>query len=52
MDIRYSANPNDMKRYTTEELRREFHISGLFQPDRVTATYSWLYAGKKGSLSG
>ena len=40
MDIRYSANPNDMKRYTTEELRREFHISGLFQPDRVTATYS------------
>ncbi|MDY6087327.1 MAG: 5-dehydro-4-deoxy-D-glucuronate isomerase [Succiniclasticum sp.] len=40
MDIRYSANPNDMKRYTTEELRREFHISGLFQPDRVTAAYS------------
>ena len=40
MDIRYSANPNDMKRYTTEELRREFHISGLFQPDRLTATYS------------
>ena len=39
-DIRYAANPNDMKRYTTEELRREFHISGLFQPDRVTATYS------------
>ena len=40
MDIRYSANPNDVKRYTTEELRREFHISGLYQPDRVQAIYS------------
>lgn len=40
MDIRYSANPNDVKRYTTEELRREFLISGLYQPDTVQATYS------------
>jgi 4-deoxy-L-threo-5-hexosulose-uronate ketol-isomerase len=40
MDIRYSANPNDMKRYTTEELRREFHISGLFVDDTVQAVYS------------
>lgn len=40
MDIRYSANPNDVKRYTTEELRREFHISGLYQPDTVQAVYS------------
>ena len=30
MDIRYSANPNDVKRYTTEELRREFLIEELF----------------------
>ena len=40
MDIRYSANPKDVKRYTTEELRREFHISGLYQPDAVQAVYS------------
>lgn len=40
MDIRYSANPNDVKRYTTEELRREFLITGLYQPDTVQATYS------------
>jgi len=40
MDIRYSANPNDMKRYTTEELRREFHIGGLFRDDAVSVTYS------------
>ena len=40
MDIRYSANPNDVKRYTTDELRREFLIEGLYQPDTVQATYS------------
>ena len=40
MDIRYSANPNDVKRYTTEELRREFLIEDLYQPDQVRATYS------------
>ena len=40
MDIRYSANPEDCKRYTTEELRREFLIEGLYEADRVKATYS------------
>ncbi len=40
MDIRYSTGPNDVKRYTTEELRAEFLVSGLYQPDTVQATYS------------
>ncbi len=40
MDIRYSASPNDVKRYTTEELRKEFLITDLYQPDTVQATYS------------
>ena len=40
MDIRYSASPNDVKRYTTEELRREFLITNLYVPDTVQATYS------------
>ena len=40
MDIRYSCNPQDVKRYTTEELRKEFLISGLYRPDSVTAVYS------------
>lgn len=40
MDIRYSANPNDVKRYTTEELRREFLIENLYVPDLVVAVYS------------
>ena len=40
MDIRYSTNPNDVKRYTTEELRKEFLIQNLYEPDQVKATYS------------
>ena len=40
MDIRYSCNPQDMKRYTTDELRREFLISNLYRPGEVTAVYS------------
>jgi len=40
MDIRYSANQRDFRRYTTEETRREFLIENLFLPDQVTAVYS------------
>lgn len=40
MDIRYSANQKDFKRYTTEETRREFLIENLYQPDQVVAVYS------------
>ncbi|MDR1209558.1 MAG: 5-dehydro-4-deoxy-D-glucuronate isomerase [Clostridiales bacterium] len=40
MDIRYSAGPNDIKRYTTGELRAEFLITGLYAPDHVAAVYS------------
>lgn len=40
MDIRYSASPADVKRYTTQELRDEFLITGLYVPDTVQATYS------------
>ena len=40
MDIRYSTGPNDVKRYTTEELRREFLITDLYRPDEVVAVYS------------
>ena len=34
MDIRYSANPKDVKRFTTQELREEFLIENLYQPER------------------
>ncbi len=40
MDIRYSCNQRDFKRYTTEETRREFLIENLFAPDAVSAVYS------------
>ena len=40
MDIRYSCNQRDFKRYTTEEIRKEFLIESLFVPDRVQAVYS------------
>jgi len=40
MDIRYSANPKDVKRFTTQELREEFLIENLYRPDEVVAVYS------------
>jgi 4-deoxy-L-threo-5-hexosulose-uronate ketol-isomerase len=40
MDIRYSTNPQDFKRYTTEEMRKEFLIENLFPADKVSVTYS------------
>ena len=40
MDIRYSCNQRDFKRYTTEETRKEFLIENLFVADQVTAVYS------------
>ncbi len=40
MDIRYSVNQRDVKRYTTEELRNEFLIEKIFVPGDVTAVYS------------
>ena len=40
MDTRYSTNPRDVKRYTTEELRNEFLITDLYQADTVQAVYS------------
>ena len=40
MDIRYSTGPRDVMRYTTEELRKEFLIQDLYQPDTVRAVYS------------
>jgi 4-deoxy-L-threo-5-hexosulose-uronate ketol-isomerase len=40
MDIRYSVNQRDVKHYTTQELRDEFLIQDLYQPDQVVAVYS------------
>ncbi|MFA6832893.1 MAG: 5-dehydro-4-deoxy-D-glucuronate isomerase, partial [Bacteroidaceae bacterium] len=40
MDIRYSANQKDFKRYTTQETRDEFLIDNLYIKDKIVAVYS------------
>ncbi len=40
MDIRYSCNQRDFKRYTTEETRNEFLIENLYVANQVVAVYS------------
>ena len=40
MDIRYSVNQRDFKRYTTEEIRGEFLIEDLYKKDEGVAVYS------------
>ena len=40
MEIRDVANAKDVKYYTTERLREEFHIGGLFEKDAVRLVYS------------
>ena len=40
MDIRYSCNQRDFKRYTTQETRDEFLITGLYKADEVVSVYS------------
>ena len=40
MDIRYSCNQRDFKRYTTEEVRNEFLITDLYKADEMVAVYS------------
>jgi 4-deoxy-L-threo-5-hexosulose-uronate ketol-isomerase len=40
MDIRYSCNQRDFRRYTTEETRAEFLVSDLYVADAIRAVYS------------
>lgn len=40
MEVRYSAHPDDVKKYTTRELRKHFLIQNLFQSNTVTMVYS------------
>ena len=40
MEVRPAANPEDVKHYTTDRLRRDFLIQGLFTPGEVKMVYS------------
>ncbi|MDF2610875.1 MAG: 4-deoxy-L-threo-5-hexosulose-uronate ketol-isomerase [Lachnospiraceae bacterium] len=42
MDIRYSVNQRDFKRYTTKETRDEFLITDLYVANDVVAVYSHI----------
>lgn len=39
-EFRYANHPNDVKKYTTEELREHFLINDLFQNDEIKLVYS------------
>lgn len=39
-EFRYAHHPNDVKKYTTEELREHFLINDLFQNDEIKLVYS------------
>jgi len=40
LEIRYANHPDDVKHYTTEQLRQHFLIDTVFSPDEVRLTYS------------
>jgi 4-deoxy-L-threo-5-hexosulose-uronate ketol-isomerase len=42
MEIRNSVHPEDAKLYTTERIRKEFLIKGLFTPGNIEMTYSFI----------
>ncbi|WZL89591.1 5-dehydro-4-deoxy-D-glucuronate isomerase [Salinimicrobium sp. 3283s] len=39
-ELRYAHHPNDVKKYTTQELREHFLIPDLFNNDEINLTYS------------
>ncbi len=42
MEVRNASNSKDVKHYTTERLREEFHIANLFTKDNVRMVYSHI----------
>jgi len=42
MEVRNAANPTDVKTYTTDRLRKEFHIPMLFKKDEIKMVYSHI----------
>lgn len=42
MEVRTAVSPKDVKHYTTDRLREEFLIQGLFQADEIKLVYSHI----------
>lgn len=40
IEVRYAVHPDDMKRYTTEEMRKHFLIEKVFIEDEINMVYS------------
>lgn len=40
VDIRYSANAQDFRHYTAEQIRREYLVENLFVPDDIVTVYT------------
>ena len=40
LDIRYTNHPEDLKHYTTEQLRSHFLLESVFVADRAALAYS------------
>ncbi len=40
LDTRYAIHPEDMKKYTTEDLRNHFLVDTIFEPGQVRLTYT------------
>ena len=42
MEIRYANHPDDVKMYSTEELRKNFLVQNIFMPGEAKFTYSHI----------
>lgn len=42
MEVRTAASPRDVRHYTTQRLREEFLVQGLFQADTINLVYSHI----------
>jgi 4-deoxy-L-threo-5-hexosulose-uronate ketol-isomerase len=40
VELRYASHPNDVKKFDTENLRKEFLIENIFIPDEIYMVYS------------
>lgn len=42
MEIRYPANPEDFRDYTTDRIRRDYLIAPVFEEGKVRLVYSHI----------
>ena len=40
METRYTHSPEDIRHYSTEQLRKEFLVEKVFEPNQVKLTYT------------